>query len=378
MKRLLLLACAAATFSGHAQGPVPLGPALVEEQVTIRGRGSGAFDSETDFAMVATVLRPQGDGPFGAVILNHGNPVAAQARRNYARPRFPIAAPVFARRGYVVVMPLRRGFGETGGDFVESAGSCAGPDFRRAGRGAAESVMAAYDYARSLPYVDRLRIVFAGQSGGGFASMYAAGTHAPEGLVAVLNFAGGRGGNPKIRPGAPCDGAQLTQIFSELGAAVRTPVLFHYAENDRFFDPERSKSWYEAFASAGGTGEYVLQRPFGRDGHNMFTAASGVQYWLPAVKRFFAHHGIPFERLDVADPGKQRLLDLSHVPGANCRNLYKAFLEAVAPRAFAVATSGRCGYARGADATERAAAVCRGGNGADCRPYAVNEEVVWK
>lgn len=357
---------------------MPLGPALIEEVVRISGKGSGMLGGETGFEMVATVLRPQGNGPYGVVILNHGNPVSAHARTNYARPRFVNVAPVFARRGYVVVMPMRRGFGETGGPFVENAGSCAGPDFRRAGRGAAESVMAAYEYARSLPYVDRARIVFAGQSGGGFASVYTAATHAPEGLVAVLNFAGGRGGNPETRPGTPCDGDQLERIFGELGARTKVPVLFHYAENDLYFDAAHSKRWYDAFTAAGGKGEYVLQPPFGRNGHSIFMAASGVRHWLPAVGRFLAAHGIPFKRLDAADAGRRRLFDLAHVPGPSCRGLYQAFLEAAAPRAFALAQGGRCGYARGVEAVDRALAFCRGETAADCSVYAVNEEVVWK
>jgi dienelactone hydrolase len=378
MKALLVLACLATALSAGAQDAKPLGPALIEERVTIKGKGSSMSGGESEFELAATVLRPAGDGPYGAVILNHGNPVSARARMNFPRPRFPNAAPVFARRGYVVVMPLRRGFGEAGSIYVEDAGGCARPDFRRAGRGAAESVMAAYEYVRSLPYVDGARIVFAGQSGGGFASLFAAAMHAPDGLIAVLNFAGGRGGNPETRPGTPCDGEQLAQVFGELGSRVKAPVLFHYAENDLYFDAAHSKRWYDAFTAAGGRGEYVLQPPFGRDGHTIFMAADGVRYWLPAVESFLGNHGIPFERLDATDPDRLLLLDLGHVPGPSCRGLYKAFLEAAAPRAFAVAKDGRCGYARGANAADRALAFCRGNSSAGCRLYAVDEEVVWK
>src|SRR6185295_16429268 len=105
----------------------------------------------------------------------------------------------FARRGYVVVMPVRRGFGATGGEFAEDAGSCRKPDYIRGETNATDDVMAAYDYARKLPYVDGSRMILAGQSAGGVVSMYAAATRAPEGLVAVLGFAAGRGGNPDIR-----------------------------------------------------------------------------------------------------------------------------------------------------------------------------------
>jgi len=40
-----------------------------------------------------------------------------------------------------VVMPLRRGFGETAGEFAENPGSCSHPDFLRGERAAAQDVL---------------------------------------------------------------------------------------------------------------------------------------------------------------------------------------------------------------------------------------------
>ena len=68
--------------------------------------------------------------------------------------------------------------------------------------------MAAYEYARALPYVDANRMILAGQSAGGIVSMYTAGTRNPQGLLAVLSFAAGRGGNPDFRPGVPARSSQ--------------------------------------------------------------------------------------------------------------------------------------------------------------------------
>src|SRR5215216_727545 len=172
------------------------GPRLVEERVRI-----AAPNGRT---IAATVLRPEGQGPFGAVVLNHGVSASARERARESSDLLINSAAVFARRGYVVVMPLRRGFGATGGDFAEDPGTCANPDYRKGEHNAADDVMAAYNYARSLPFVDGNRMILAGQSAGGLVSMYTAGTRNPEGLVAVLSFAAGRGGNPDFRPGVPC------------------------------------------------------------------------------------------------------------------------------------------------------------------------------
>ena len=357
----------------HASEHSPqLGPRLIQEEVRIPAQG-GRYE------VAATILRPEGKGPFGVVVLNHGVPGSEAERvKESAAADFNASAPVFARRGYVVVMPMRRGFGATGGEFAEDAGPCRKPDYMKAEAEAADDVMAAYTYARNLPYVDNQRMILAGQSAGGIVSMFAAGTRAPEGLVAVLAFAAGRGGNPDLRPGVPCAIEPVARVFDRIGKSVKVPVLFHYAENDKYFNPATTKLWFDRFVAAGAQAEYVMQPAFGRDGHYLFGELVGVRYWLPTVEKFFAQHNIPFERLDT--PTLQLLkAKLPNVPSDSCKSLYRAFLESPSPRAYAVSGDGRCGFAAAmADATSVALGECRSVSGAACALYAVDSEVVWQ
>lgn len=219
-------------------------------------------------------------------------PASAEAREAESPALFLHTATAFAQRDYAVFMPLRRGFGATGGPFAEDAGSCSDPHFRRGEREAAADVLAAYEYARRLPYVDASRMILAGQSAGGVASLYAA-AQKPEGLVAVLAFAAGRGADP-ARPGVPCAAECLAEVFEELGREVEAPVL-HYAENDRSFGPAASQLWFRRFKAGGARAEYVLQPPFGADGHYLFSDEAGIQVWLPGVERFLDRHGISFD-----------------------------------------------------------------------------------
>ena len=273
---------------------------LIDEDVRIPA-------SNGNYSIAAKILRPDGVGPYGAIVLNHGAAVSAEERRTESPDLLLHTATHLARRGYVVVMPLRRGFGATGGEFAEDAGSCRNPDYQRGEAAAAEDVMAAYDYTRGLPYVDGSRMILAGQSAGGVASLYTA-ARAPEGLVAVLAFAAGRGGNPARNPGVPCAVEPLARVFDDMGKAVRVPVLFHYAENDHFFNAQTSRLWYERFTAGGARAEYVLQPAFGNDGHYIFSDDSGVRYWLPAVERFLARNGVPFEAMVPSDAAKKPLL----------------------------------------------------------------------
>jgi len=245
--------------------------------------------------LALTVLRPAGPGPFGAIILNHGVAANAEQRAAESPEQFLDTAAAFVQRRYAVFLPIRRGFGATGGHYAEDAGLCSNPRFRRAEREAAADIRAVYEYARRSPYVDAKRMILAGQSAGGVAALRAA-AESPPGLVAVLAFAAGRGGDPVGSPGRPCAGERLGEVFEELGGAVRAPVLLHYAHNDRYFGPDASRGWFERFQAGGGRAEYVLQPAFGADGHFLFSSAAGASLWLPRVERFLQQHGIPFER----------------------------------------------------------------------------------
>jgi len=150
-------------------------------------------------------------------------------------------------------------------------------------------------------------MILAGQSAGGVASIYTA-ARAPQGLVAVLAFAAGRGGNPARNPGVPCAVEPLARVFDEIGKQVKVPVLFHYAENDHFFNAQTSRLWYDRFTAGGARAEYVLQPAFGKDGHYIFSENSGVRYWLPAVERFMAKNGVPFEAMVPFDAAKKPML----------------------------------------------------------------------
>ena len=350
------------------------GPRLIEEKVRIPAPGG--------YTIAATILRPDAAGPFGVVVLNHGVSASARERARESSDLLINSAAVFARRGYVVVLPLRRGFGDTGGEMAEDPGSCSNPDYKGAEKNAAEDVMVAYDYARTLPYVDANRMILAGQSAGGMVSVFTAGTRNPQGLVAVLAFAAGRGGDPDINPGVPCAIEPIARVMDMLGKNIRVPVLFNYSENDLFFSPKISRGWFDRFNANGAGAEYALQPAFGKDGHYLFGDTLGVRYWLPTVEGFLSRHNVAFARLDQTDPERQPLLALDRVPNIKsdaCKGLYRAFLEAPGPRAYAVSDDGRCGFAGGLqDAKDVAMRQCGNVAKGGCKLYAVDESVIWK
>jgi len=244
-------------------------------------------------SIVVTSYRPQGNGLFPWIVLSHGTATTAEANRSLGRYRNPGLMREWVRRGYAVLVPIRRGYGATGGHaYGDAYGSCQRPDFRRAGEGGALDLRATIEWARAQYDLDPKRWLLVGQSAGGFASIYTASLQ-PEGLVAVLAFAPGRGGNPDTRPGEPCGSEQLAELFAAIAPRIRVPVLWFYAENDQYIGPRVQKLWFERFRSAGGRGELVVVPPFRtRLGHGVLPSPAGVPLWTDAVAAFYKSHGI--------------------------------------------------------------------------------------
>ncbi len=236
--------------------------------------------------MVANVLRPPGEDPRPMAVINHGSPADA-AQRAFERPGFAAASEWFVARGYVVVRPIRRGYGATGGAWSETYRSCDEPTYREAGLETAKDIVAAIAFLARQPFVRPDRVVVVGQSAGGWGALALAGLNPPA-VSAVVNFAGGRGGYAEGRPHTNCAPDRLIAAAGAYGRTARIPTLWVYTENDGYFGPSLSRAMYRAFSESGGRGEFVLLPGFGSDGHALFGSPAGVKHWEPLVERFLA------------------------------------------------------------------------------------------
>ncbi len=237
-----------------------------------------------------TVFRPEGEGPFPLLVLSHGSPRSAEERREQGRQRLAAQSERFVAMGFAVLVPTRRGYGESGGDWAEAYGACDAPDYYAAGLETARDLRAAVDAVRGEAWADAGRIVLAGQSAGGFGSVAAAS--APfEGLVGVINFAGGRG---SLGPRQVCGEERLVEAMARYGRGSRVPGLWIYSRNDLFFGPQLARRMHRAFVASGGRAEFYEAPPIGLDGHGYFARA--MDHWLPRVERFLERVG--------AKPGK--------------------------------------------------------------------------
>jgi dienelactone hydrolase len=220
---LILISCVAWSQKGRSQ---ELNGEAVKIPMTIEG-----FLGKRDIQLSATVYRPVGKGPFPLVVLSHGSSDSEKEREicsmHWAVPQ----AGQFLKRGFAVIVLVRRGYGEAGGTYAEGFGSPAQPFYYEAGLESARDIIAAVKYGAGLPYDKGDTIFLVGQSGGGFGSIAAASLK-PQGVVGVISFAGGRGGQPATNPGDPSCPEVLENAIARYAKTISVPVLWIYAEND--------------------------------------------------------------------------------------------------------------------------------------------------
>jgi dienelactone hydrolase len=286
---LFLLFLAVSPALSHAADEETLAD-LHEQVVQVQVRVEGLFGAN-EVPLTATIFRPDGSGPFPLVVLSHGTAPNALERAKIGRYRRIPQIREFVSRGFAVIVPIRRGFGATGGDYAEFIGKCSSPIYYEACRAAGSDIVAAVDYAVKRPDINPDCVILVGQSTGGLASLAAASMN-PRGLIAVVNFSGGHGGDPAAHPGEPCDPQSLRATFAKFSQTIKVPVLWHYAENDKYFSPRYANEWFSTFQKEGGKGRLVIQPPFGKDGHSLFASSGSIPIWTKAFDAFLVDFNV--------------------------------------------------------------------------------------
>ncbi|MFZ6864583.1 alpha/beta hydrolase family protein [Undibacterium sp. Ji67W] len=271
----------------NVTAPTAMATDLFESVVDIDVSVKDLLGRQVTGKVVITQFKPNGDGPFPIMILNHGR--SGTNRDQPARFRYTAQARYFVKRGFAVFVPTRIGYGELGTTpDPEDSGSCRNKNYAPSAEAASTEVIAVLDYAKQLPYVDPKKVLIAGQSVGGYTTVATAAKN-PSGVLAAINFAGGAGGDPDTHPGEPCEAYKLEQMYAKFGTTSKVPMLWVYTENDLYFAPKYSQAWFNAYTKAGGVAEFRLMPSFSKNGHSLF--ANGIKLWAPVVGGFLDAHG---------------------------------------------------------------------------------------
>lgn len=365
---LSLVSTSLASPIGIAQEAIVLDPTLNEEIMMVMASPSASVSLET------TVFKPPGTGPFPLVIMNHGKEPGNPKLQK--RDRFLALSREFVKRGYAVVVPMRTGFSHSTGEYAEF--NC---NMTSNGQLQADDLQNVLNYFRTQSWIDKDRVIVAGQSYGGLATI-AFGTRNYPGVRGLINFAGG------LRTTGECDWQQsLVTAFSEYGSKSQLPSLWFYGQNDTYFNHDLAYKLHDAFVQKGGNAKLIAYGPFKRDAHAMVGSRDGVGVWWPETEKFLQQLGMPTDEV-VALPEAPTVPRSDYAALDNVdalpyvtdkgREAYRAYLGKSFPRAFAVSPSGGWSWAEeGDDPVHRVLANCEKNSGQPCKLYAVDDYVVW-
>ncbi len=267
---LLLLTTAAARATG-----MPNDPEVVHFQ-------SG------NLTLGGEIFKPNGDGPFPAVLYNHGS---APGMLNSQASK--IIGPLFAAKGWVFFMPYRRGQGLSAkaGPFIGDQMSQA-----RATGGAREAAatmtrllatdhlqdqMAALQWLRSQKFVLANQVATAGNSFGGIEVVLGS---AQASYCAAVDASGGA----ESWETAP----DLQVLMKAAVRSAKSPIFFFQAEND--FDLSPSRVLSAEMKRAGKESQLKVYPPYGNsrpDGHSF--AYLGAATWFGDVFAFVQKNCMP-------------------------------------------------------------------------------------
>jgi dienelactone hydrolase len=332
-------------------------------------------DSERPVMLQATLLMPEGTGPFPLAVMNHGASGDGHPER-MPRYRLTFSAYYFLSRGYAVLMPMMRGY-------AASEGSVPHPGCKLAAVGLldAKDIRAVLDAVVREPQIDASRIVIAGQSFGGWNTL-AFGTLDYPHVKGLVNFNGGM-------TTSVCTTSQQSLVadVAGFGAHTKVPSIWFYGDNDSIFPVATWRAMYDRYTHAGGRAELVGFGTHFADSHKLLDYPEGLPIWTPRVDAFLLSVGLPGtpllpQYLPKPFPPPSHFAavdDVAAVPYLNDqgRALYRKFLALPFPRAFAVSPTGSASSQQGGfDPMQRALDTCPN-TGRVCQVYAIDDNVVW-
>jgi hypothetical protein len=141
-----------------------------------------------------------------------------------------------------------------------------------------------------------------------------------------------------------------------------------------------------AYRSTGGRAEFVDIGVFKTDSHRLAGDPDGTSIWWPSVEAFLNRLGFPTK---VLYRSPEAILPASHfasidqvdaVPYLDMKgkNGYREFLKHGNPRIFTLSDQGKWSFAIGGDdPLGRAVSDCQKQSEYLCKPYAIDDDVVW-
>jgi dienelactone hydrolase len=224
---------------------------------------------------------PPGDGQFPVIIFNHGS---AGGHPEASLPSQPIAD-YFVKRGFIVLVPMRRGRGRSSGvSFESEAKNCDPASWETGLQISFEDLSAVFEYIPHVAKANPSAVILAGASRGGFLSVaYAASGKYRQHIASVINFVGGWVAQAE-------DNCQIDfnyVSFAKFGSETKVPMLWLYGLHDAYFTAESIESYFKVFVARGGNARFQFVDGVPQNGHWL---PAYPELWTKSVDTFLKAH----------------------------------------------------------------------------------------
>ena len=252
------------------EAPAPT-PAMTKTRVT--------FTSDK-LTLEGFLYKPSGDGPFPAVVWNHGN-----EQNPDSSPELDAVAKIFVPAGYIVFMPVRQGQGESQGESLQSqmqqqASGAAQQFFVQQMEGPQlDDQLAGLTYLKSLSYVDPNRLAVAGCADGGIQTLFAAEKDAGYKAAIVLSPASDSWDSNQL----------LQQSLTKAVGNINIPVFLIHPEKDVSVAPGYALA--QEFLRLNKAYSLKIYPPFGSadEQGECFGNGNGFHWWAADGLSFLAN-----------------------------------------------------------------------------------------
>jgi dienelactone hydrolase len=274
------------TLVGVSLPILPLALAKPPHKNDLPGQGTGpeapklvSFPSG-DLTLRGFLYKPEGEGPFPAIIWNHGSEKLPGQQPDLAR--------FYTKQGFVFFAPHRHGQGRSPGAYIEELiEKYAATEKNRTSVGKYvvklqeeynQDVVAAVEWLKGQSFVDQQRMVMSGCSYGGIQTLLAA--EKGLGLRAFAPFA------PAAKSWA---NTELRKRLLEAVRGAKAPLFLIQAKNDFALGP--SETLGPVIKQKGPPNQAKIYPPYGttpQEGHYDFATREGaIPIWGSDVVEFF-------------------------------------------------------------------------------------------
>lgn len=230
-------------------------------------------------------------GPY--LIFNHGTSIGyPNSRESNNSKKMEALGTFFASNGFITIIPIRTGYGESGGPQGDFKGTCSKPRIIEGMKNMTNQNLKVLEYVKDIPYININEGLITGISGGGGLSIAITSENIP-GLKGVINFAGAfldtysqplLQNKDEFKQGN-CATEETLSAFKYYGSLAKVPSLWLYSVNDKIIGITKPMEWFETFQRANyiPKGKFQFLQSYKLNGHDFI--ADG-KIWIPEFNKF--------------------------------------------------------------------------------------------